>query len=78
MVISENSYLYTTSLTHISNIKGGDTVIHNNEMKTVSNNNVKTDPFMGNSIFGDSYHAGNKLVTKVNFIKNTSGKVKQN
>ncbi len=68
MVISENGYLYKTSLTHISNITGGDTIIHDKQMRTVSKTNIKNDPFMGRSLFGDSYHSGNTLVNKVTFV----------
>lgn len=60
---------YSTSFVHISSITGGDTIIHNQEMKTVSNNNIKRDSFMGKTLFGDSYSFGNKLVEKVNFIR---------
>lgn len=64
----KNGYQYTTSQIHISNVTAGDTVIHNNEMKTVSNTDIKRDSFMGTSIFGDTYHLGKNLVTKVNFV----------
>jgi len=64
----KNGYQYTTSQIHISNVTVGDTVIHNNEMKTVSNTNIKRDSVMGTSIFGDTYHLGKNLVTKVNFV----------
>lgn len=69
MIISENGYLYKTSLIHISNITSGDTIIHNNQMRTVCKTNIKNDPFMGNSLFGDSYHSGKNLVNKVTFLK---------
>ena len=54
--------------THISNIKVGDTIIHNGEMKTISGNNIKQDSFIGTTLFGDSYHIGYKLVERVHFI----------
>lgn len=60
---------YQTSLTHISNIDAGDTIMHNGQMTTVSHNNIKRSEFMGETLFGDSYNLGNKLVTKVTFIK---------
>jgi hypothetical protein len=59
---------YTTKEVHISTIRGGDTVNHNGEMKTVSFNNIKHSSFMGYSIFGDSYRMGTKLVKKITFI----------
>ena len=62
-------YNYTTENVNISEIRGGDTIIHNGEMKTVSLNNIKRDSFIGKTLFGDSYHSGHKKVVKVNFIK---------
>lgn len=59
---------HTTEKTHISNIRQGDTIFHNGEMKTVSGNNIKRDPFIGTTLFGDSYHSGNKPVEKITFI----------
>ena len=53
---------------HISQIKWGDTVIHNGEMKTVGKNDIKYDSFMGTSLFGDNYKSGTKLVKKIDFI----------
>ena len=35
------------------------------KMKTVSRSNIKTCPFMGVSLWGDSYMSGRKLVEKV-------------
>ena len=64
-----HNYSYQTSSTHISNITSGDTIMHNNQLTTVSNSNIKTDKFMGKTLFGDSYNSGNKLVTKVSFCK---------
>lgn len=52
---------------HISRIRVGDTIRHNNEVKTVSGNNIKTCRFMGTTLFGDSYSLGYKLVTRINF-----------
>jgi len=50
---------------HISAIQSGDAILHNNEVKTVSNNNIKDCRFMGRTLFGDSYNLGYKLVTRV-------------
>lgn len=50
---------------HISTITGGDTILHNGKITTVSENNIKHDNFMGKTLFGDSYKMGNKLVTKI-------------
>lgn len=52
---------------NIKDIKPGDTIFHNGHDRTVCRNNIKSCPFMGVSVFGDSYNAGNKKVTKVIF-----------
>ena len=39
---------------HISTIVAGDTIMHNEEMKTVSGNNIKFNSFIGKTLFGDS------------------------
>lgn len=51
--------------THISQIKSGDTIIHNGKEMTVCKKDIKQDSFMGVSIFGDSYHSGYKPVEKI-------------
>lgn len=63
------NYLYDIKETHISTIKGGDTIMHNGEMKTVSFNNIKQDSFIGTTIFGDSYKLGRIKVKKIIFKK---------
>jgi hypothetical protein len=60
---------YRVEETHKSNIRVGDTIIHNGEMKTVSENNLKRSEFMGVTLFGDSYQLGYNPVKKVIFIK---------
>jgi hypothetical protein len=50
---------------HISQINVGDIIFHEGEEKTVCANNIKDCPFMGRSLFGDSYNIGYKLVTKI-------------
>lgn len=52
---------------HISEIRGGDAILHNGEVKTVSNCDIKEDAFMGRTIFGDSYNLGYKKVIRVHF-----------
>lgn len=54
-----------TQQVHISRITSGDTIIHNNVLRTLCPNNIKYDMFMGITIFGDSYNLGYKFVTKV-------------
>lgn len=58
---------YTIKPTHISEVKAGDTILHNGEVKTVSGNNIKDNPFIGKTLFGDSYNLGYKQVQMVNF-----------
>lgn len=58
---------YTIKPTHISEVKAGDTILHNGEIKTVSGNNIKGNPFIGKTLFGDSYNLGYKQVQMVNF-----------
>lgn len=52
---------------HVSNIRVGDTVLHNGRLMTVGRNDVKRG-FMGHTIFGDSYRLGTLPVTKVEFV----------
>ena len=53
------------SQVHISTIKAGDIVKHDDKEMTVSSNDIKHCSFMGVSLFGDSYHLGYKPVTKI-------------
>lgn len=61
----------TTEQVHISQIRVGDTIMHNGVMTTISGNNIKRSEFMGISLFGDTYNLGYKLITRINF-KNES------
>lgn len=54
---------------HISQIKRGDTVLHNDKMRTVCKTDIKHSSFMGTTLFGDSYNLGYKLVAKILFKK---------
>lgn len=56
----EGLYIIPT-LTPLNKINTGDTVLHNGKLKTISRSNIKYDPFMGVSIFGDSYHIKKKI-----------------
>jgi hypothetical protein len=56
---------FGTEEVHIDSIRVGDTVMHDNAMRTVSPAFISYGGFMGTSVFGDSYHLGNKKVTKV-------------
>jgi len=50
---------------NISQISVGDTIEHGGHLRTISGNNIKRDSFIGITLFGDSYHLGNKPVVKV-------------
>jgi len=56
---------YETKEVHISTIRGGDTVNHNGDIKTVGKNDVKYSSFMGHTLFGDSYRMGTVPVKKI-------------
>lgn len=58
-----------TKLVHKSEIKIGDTVIHKGELKTVGNESITNDEFMGLLLFGDSYRLGYKMVELVEDVK---------
>lgn len=50
----------------VSDISAGDTILcPDGLVRTVSKKDVRKDPFMGTSIFGDSYCSGSKPVFKV-------------
>lgn len=55
---------YTTMAVHISRIRAGDTIIHNGELRTVCDSNIKSG-FCGITIFGDSYRMATLPVQKV-------------
>lgn len=55
---------------HITDIKPGNTVLHNGQACTVSASNLSRGDFMGALLFGDSYSLGNKpviVITNVRF-----------
>lgn len=54
-----------TNPVHISQIRAGDTIVHNGQLTTVCANNIKTGGFCGTTLFGDSYRSGTKAVDKV-------------
>jgi hypothetical protein len=58
-----------TETVHISQIRGGDTILHNGVVMTVSYNNIKYSEFMGVTVFGDSYCSGYKSVIRICFPK---------
>ena len=62
----------TEEKVHISQIRSGDTIIHEGEMQTVCSKNITYCSFMGISLFGDCYHLGYKLVTRIVFKRVTN------
>ena len=55
---------YEIVKTHIFDIQPGDTILFHGNLKTVGKANIKRDPFIGRTIFGDSYMGGRNLVDK--------------
>lgn len=59
---------YTVNEVHISTINAGDTIISKDGyMRTICQNNLGGDSFIGRTIHGDSYKSGHELVKKVVF-----------
>jgi hypothetical protein len=52
---------------NISSIEPGDVIFHDGADHTVCSGNIKHCPFMGTTVFGDSYHSGHKQVIRVTF-----------
>lgn len=53
---------YTIVEKHISEIVPGDTIVCNGELYTVTAKNIKSDSFMGLTVFGNSYKSGHQPV----------------
>lgn len=58
-----------TKMIHKTEVKIGDTVIHNGELKTVGKETFGSDEFMGLLLWGDSYRCGYKKVELVEEVK---------
>ena len=54
-----------TEMVNKREIKIGDTVVHNGELRTVCKRAFSIDEFMGLLLWGDSYRLGYKLVERV-------------
>ena len=50
---------------HISRIRAGDTIFHDNKSMTVCDKDIKRDDFMGISLFGDCYRLGTVPVLSI-------------
>lgn len=53
-----------TKTIHISQVRVGDVILHENTIKTLSAQYLKKNGFMNTSIWGDSYELGTKPVIK--------------
>jgi len=62
---------YTTANVHISEIRHGDTVLHDGKLVTVSRSNLRLGDFMGRTLMGDCYRLGTLPVTLVHFTTPT-------
>lgn len=56
-------------MTHISEIRQGDTIEHHGSLITVDGNHIRKCQFMGLSIYGDTYSLGNKLVKRAVILR---------
>ena len=54
----------STEQVHINDIQVGDVIQFHGKMATVCRNDIKYDPFMGRSIFGDTFCLGLTPVTR--------------
>ena len=61
----EKEMAFKTENVHISSINVGDVVMFEGKTKTVCCDDIRRDPFMGLTLFGDSYRLGYKPVKKV-------------
>jgi hypothetical protein len=62
----QNPRIVTTT---ISSIKQGDTVLIDGILKTVSANDIKQDPFLGQSLFGSTYFGNERYIQKALYYK---------
>lgn len=59
--------IYTIKLTHVNEIRVGDTIEIKGMPTTVSGTDLHRGGFMGTTIFGDSYELGTRLVKRCVF-----------
>lgn len=60
---------YTIVKKHVNDVIPGDTVLRDGELYTVTRKNIKHDPFVGTTIFGDSYKSGTQLVDVATMLR---------
>lgn len=64
--IKNNDIVYIVENVNINNIKIGDTILDPaGIIRTVCQNNIKRDNFLGLLLFGDSYNLGTKPVQRL-------------
>jgi hypothetical protein len=51
--------------THISMVRVGDLILHDGQVRTVCNKDLKYDSFLGYTLWGDSYKLGYAPVIQV-------------
>lgn len=67
--ISANIKFLRMKKIHISKVNAGQTVLHNGEVRTVCNSDIRHCKFMGITLFGDSYNLGYKPVILVDITQ---------
>ena len=61
-------YRFTIENTHKDNIRVGDTILLDGELKTVCRNNIRKGGFCGTTIRGESFKLGLEPVKRVHFV----------
>lgn len=68
METSSEPYNYKVENVHISTVMPGDTVLcADGNLRTVCRKDIRRDPFMSRTLFGDSYRLGTIPIKKVTF-----------
>lgn len=60
-------------MTHITDIRPGHTVEHEGNLITVGERFIKRCPFMGVSLYGDTYALGTRLVKRALITRAVDG-----
>lgn len=68
-MIIDNIHVSKIEDVHISQIRRGDTVLHNGKLETVCRSSISWCDFMGASLFGDSYRCGTVPVKRVTITR---------
>lgn len=61
-------------MTHISDIRPGHVIERDGDLVTVGEDFIKRCPFMGVSLYGDTYALGTKLVKRAIITRHVGGK----